>query len=100
MRGEHFYDDISRFYYERSIHLFIYLFIHSQKSYKNLIYIYTYTLTHRHTVYSIRICMCTVHPYARVHTYIIKSISIAVLGENRTCRRLRVLSSSPENILK
>ena len=84
-----------------SFHLSIF---HSQKSYKNLKYIYTYTLTHRHIHTHMHaytyICLYTVYAYARVHIYIIIYISTAILGENMTCRRLRVLSSSPENILK
>ena len=44
--------------------------------------------------------VCKVYAYASVHIYIIIYISTAILGENRTCRRLRFLSSSPENILK
>ena len=92
------------------IHLFIYSFSKIIQKFKiyiyilniYILYIYTYTLTHRHThsIQYTRMYMYTVYAYARVHPYIIKYISIEVLGENRTCRRLRVLSSSPENILK
>ena len=46
------------------------------------------------------ICVYTVYAYACVHTYIIIYIYTAVLRENRTCKRLRALSSSPENVLK
>ena len=46
------------------------------------------------------ICVYTVYGYARAHICIIVCISTAILRENRTCRRLRVLPSSPENILK
>ena len=79
-----------------------FIYFHSQKSYKTLKYIHTYTLTHRHTYMhaSAYICVFTVYAYAHVHIYIIVYISTAILRENRTCRRLRVLSSSPENILK
>ena len=78
---------------------FIYLF-HSQNSYKNLNYIYIYMHTHSHTDTHIHgyayIYMYTVYSYARVHVHIIINISTAVLRKNETCRRLRVLSSSPE----
>ena len=79
----------------------IYLF-HSQKSYKTLKYLYTYTMAHRHTHIHAYAYMCgyTVYAYAPVHICIIVYISTAIIRENRTCRRLRVLSSSPENILK
>ena len=59
-------------------------------------------MTHRHThmhAYAY-ICVYKVYAYARVHICIIVYISTAVIRENRTCRRLKVLSSSPENILK
>ena len=52
-----------------------------------------YTHMHMYIVYIVYAC-------ARVHTYIIIYISTAMLGENRICGRLRVLSSNPENILK
>ena len=42
------------------------------------------------------ICLYTVYAYARVHIWIIIYISTAIIGENRTVRRLRVSSSSPE----
>ena len=42
------------------------------------------------------ICLFRVYAYTRVHIYIIIYIPTAILGENSTCRRLRVLSSSPE----
>ena len=44
------------------------------------------------------ICVYTVYVYARVHMYIIVYVSTAILRENRTCRRLRVLSSSAERM--
>ena len=83
------------------IPILIYLF-QSQKSCKTLKHIYTYTLTHRHTQTHAYACICvyTVYVYARVHICIIVYISIAITRENRTCKRLRVLSSSPENILR
>ena len=44
----------------------------------------------------VHICVYTVYASVRVHINIIIHISTAILRENRTCRRLRVLSSSPE----
>ena len=62
------------------IYFFIYLF-HSQKSYKTLKHIYTYTLTHRYThmhAYAY-ICVYTVYGYARVHICTIIYISPAII---------------------
>ena len=89
------------------IYLFIYLFFIYfyfvlKKSYKNLIFIYIHTDTQTHTymhAYAY-ICVYTVYAYARAHICINVYISTPVIRENRTCRRLKVLSSSPENILK
>ena len=79
------------------------LFISFSKIIQNFnIYIYTYIHTHTDThmhAYAY-ICVYTVYAYTRVHMCIIVYISTTILRENRTCRRLRVLSSSPENILK
>lgn len=96
-----FYSICDCFYrLKKFIHSFI--LIYSQKSYKTLKYICTYTLTHkhRHTCIHMHTCVYIVYAYARVHIQIIIYISTAILRENKTCRRLRVLSSSPGNILK
>ena len=85
--------------------IFIYLFIYFLFifiSYKNLIFIYIHTDTQTHTymhAYAY-ICVYTVYAYVRAHICINVYISTPVIRENRTCRRLKVLSSSPENILK
>ena len=61
---------------------------------------HTHSHTDTHSIRYTHMYMYIVYACARVHTYIIIYISTAMLGENRTCRRLRVLSSNPENILK
>ena len=76
-----------------------FILFHAQK-FKIYTYIHIHTQTHAHMQAYAYICVYTVHAYARVHIYIIIYISTAILGENRTCRRLRILSSSPENVLK
>ena len=83
--------------------IFIYLFIYFLFlfiSYKNLIFIHTDTQTHTYMHAYAYICVYTVYAYARAHICINVYISTPVIRENRTCRRLKVLSSSPENILK
>ena len=83
------------------VHLFIYFsFSKIIQKFKIYIYIHTHTQTHTHMHAYAYICVSTVYAYACLHIYIIIYISTAILGENRNCRRLRVLSSSPENIPK
>ena len=87
----------------------IFFLFYSQKPYKTLyiyiyiyIYIYLYILsntnTHMHAY--AYICLYTVYAYVHVDIYIIIYISTAMLRENRTCRRVRVISSNHGNILK
>ena len=76
----------------QNIRYYIYSF-YSQKSYKNLGYI-TYTHTDTHSTQYMHMYTYKAYGYASVHIYIIIYISTAILRENKTCRRLRALSSS------
>ena len=77
-------------------HFSHFIYFHSQKLYRKLkyiyiyIYIHTHTQTYKHMHAYAYIYVYTVYAYAHVHIYIIIYIYTAILGDNRTCRRLRV----------
>ena len=97
---------VSKFYIYIYIYIYIYTYIYTHIYICIFIYIYIYIKKyiyihiHSHTNTDMHayayICVYTVYAYACVHIYIIIYIYTAVVRENRTCRKLRVLSWSPK----